>query len=85
MARTTVTLDPDVESMLHTLMRQRGLSFKDAVNSALRRGLGADRPRVEVSYRTFDMGEPSADLTHALRIAADLEDAEVSHEVARGR
>jgi len=40
---------------------------------------------VEVSYPTFDMGEPSADLTHALRIAADLEDEEVSHEVARGR
>lgn len=37
--RTTLTLDPDVTSELESLRRQRGLSLKDAVNHALRRGL----------------------------------------------
>jgi hypothetical protein len=85
MSRTTLTLDPDVEALLHTLMRERGISFKVAVNSALRRGLGADRPRVDVSFRTFDMGVPRVDLTHAIRVVGELEDAEITHELGRGR
>jgi len=85
MSRTTVTLDPDVEALLQALMRERGLSFKAAVNDALRRGLAAGPGRVDVSFPTFDMGEPRVDLTHASRIAGDLEDAEIAHELGRGR
>ena len=39
--RTTLTLDPDVGTELEALRRARGLSLKDAVNDALRRGLRA--------------------------------------------
>lgn len=39
--RTTITLDPDVAARLAELQRERGVSFKDAVNETLRRGLGA--------------------------------------------
>jgi Arc/MetJ family transcription regulator len=39
--RTTLTLDADVSIELETLRRQQGLSLKDAVNNALRRGLRA--------------------------------------------
>lgn len=39
--RTTLTLDPDVSVALEALRRERGLSLKDAVNDALRRGLRA--------------------------------------------
>ncbi|MBJ7471706.1 MAG: hypothetical protein JHD16_10415 [Solirubrobacteraceae bacterium] len=39
--RTTITLDPDVAARLAELQDARGLSFKDAVNETLRRGLGA--------------------------------------------
>lgn len=39
--RTTLTLDPDVSIELEALRRERGLSLKDAVNDALRRGLRA--------------------------------------------
>jgi hypothetical protein len=39
--RTTLTLDPDVSVELEALRRERGLSLKDAVNHALRRGLRA--------------------------------------------
>jgi hypothetical protein len=37
--RTTVTLDPDVERLVKDAMRERGLSFKQALNEALRRDL----------------------------------------------
>jgi hypothetical protein len=85
MARTTLTLDSDVEALLHTLKRERGISFKVAVNSALRRGLGADRPRADVSSPTFDLGEPRVDLTQAIRIAGELEDAQINHDLGRIR
>jgi hypothetical protein len=37
--RTTVTLDPDVERMLATAVRERGISFKQALNEAVRSGV----------------------------------------------
>ncbi|MEN8233434.1 MAG: antitoxin [Actinomycetota bacterium] len=38
--RTTVTLDPDVAEKLRQLMKERDITFKEAVNSTLRKGLG---------------------------------------------
>jgi hypothetical protein len=37
--RTTITLDPDVDALVKKLMAERGLSFKQAVNSLLRSAL----------------------------------------------
>ncbi len=37
--RTTVTLDPDVEQLLRDSMQRRRLSFKEALNQAIRQGL----------------------------------------------
>ena len=37
--RTTLTLDPDVATMLKKAVAKGDVSFKEAVNSALRRGL----------------------------------------------
>ncbi len=34
-----ITLDSDVEALVKRLMRERGLSFKEAVNTAIRAGL----------------------------------------------
>jgi Ribbon-helix-helix protein, copG family len=39
--RTTLTLDDDVAAKLRQLAARRRLSFKEAVNSVLRRGLAA--------------------------------------------
>jgi hypothetical protein len=39
MSRTTVTLDPDVEQLLRDAMQARRLSFKQALNEAVRLGL----------------------------------------------
>src|SRR5581483_698231 len=37
--RTTVTLDSDVEQLLRDSMQRRRLSFKEALNQAIRHGL----------------------------------------------
>jgi hypothetical protein len=46
--RTTLTLDDDVAAKLKDLARRKKISFKEAVNTALRRGIVAPdvrRPR----------------------------------------
>jgi len=82
--RTTITLDPDVESLLKRAMRERGVSFKQAVNEAIRAGLLADRARPDRELPAFDMGEPIVDVTKALRLAGELEDQELAARLARG-
>ena len=42
--RTTLTIDDDVAERLKKLVHRRRISFKEAVNSALRRGLSAPQP-----------------------------------------
>lgn len=42
--RTTLTIDDDVAAKLKKVAQRRRLSFKDAVNATLRRGLGAQEP-----------------------------------------
>jgi hypothetical protein len=76
--RTTVTLDPDVAVKVRALARERGISFKDAINTLLRRGL-SERPAAPRPYRlpTHEMRlRPGIDLDKALALAAELEDAE---------
>lgn len=84
--RTTVTLDPDVEARLREVARERGVSFKEALNSAVRAGLMAARDTREYRTPSRPLGlRPGVDLDKALQIAADLEDAEIAHDLERGR
>lgn len=81
--RTTVSLDPDLAARLRTLARERGVSFKEALNSVVRRGLSdgteAARPyRVPARHAGLKQG---IDLTKALRLAAELEDREIIHKL----
>jgi hypothetical protein len=48
--RTTVTLDPDVKRILEDAMKQRGISFKQALNDAIRAGLAPGRRFVQKTY-----------------------------------
>lgn len=82
--RTTVTLDADTRLLVERSMRERGLSFKQAVNEAIRVGLApADSP---ASFtRARDLGSARVDLTRALRIAGELEDESVAREITEGR
>ncbi|TAK84462.1 MAG: antitoxin [Betaproteobacteria bacterium] len=78
--RTTVTIDPDVQVLLRKAMRERGEPFKKVLNAALRAGLGAGAraPGRRFRQRTFDLGKPLVDLTKALALAAELDDARVA-------
>lgn len=81
--RTTVTLDPDVESLIKRRMRERGLTFKQALNEAVRAGM-APPAAAAVESPTYDMGEPLLDVTKAVRLAGELEDQELSARLPRG-
>lgn len=73
--RTTVTLEPDVEALLRKAMRERGLSFKSAVNMAVREGLGKRSGKVPpFQQRTVRLGRPLVDLTKALALADEMHD-----------
>ena len=82
--RTTVTLDPDVELLVKRAMRDRGLTFKEAVNEAIRAGMSSSR-RAAPPFETHDMGEALVDVTKALRLAGELEDQERTRRLAEGK
>jgi hypothetical protein len=57
--RTTLSLDDDVAAQLEAWREKQNLSFKQAVNSVLRRGLSeVSRPKARKPFRTkpMDMG-----------------------------
>ncbi|HET7386339.1 MAG TPA: CopG family transcriptional regulator [Nocardioidaceae bacterium] len=74
--RTTITLDPDVAALVDKAMRERGISFKHAVNDALRRALTRGAAR-RYSPPTADMGTPRRNLDKALQLSGDVEDDEL--------
>lgn len=83
--RTTVTLDPDVERLIKHSMRERGVSFKEALNQAARSGLtrpkpGRTRPFVQ---KSFSMGAgQDFRWDKALAIAEAMEDEDLSRKLA---
>jgi hypothetical protein len=83
--RTTVTLDPDTEALVKRSMRERGLTFKQAINEAIRAGLTDSDGREEFDFPTYDMGEPQIDLTKALQLAGQLEDEELIRKLGLGK
>jgi hypothetical protein len=83
--RTTITLDPDTRVLVERAMRERGLSFKDAVNEAIRAGLGPSTAAAGAYTTPRDLGSPRVDLTKALQLAGELEDDELARRLAQGR
>ena len=77
--RTTVTLDPDVAAKLRAVARQRGISFKQALNQAVRAGLGPARGSARrFTLLTQPMSlRPGVNLDKALGLATALEDEEL--------
>ena len=85
--RTTVTLDPDVAAALKDHMRRQGVTFKDALNNAIRSGLAQTRAQASrFRLKTYRLGaRPGVDLTKALDLAASLEDAEILRKASLGQ
>lgn len=80
--RTTITLDADTDAAVRRLMRERGMTFKQAVNESIRAGV---MPRIDApGFHTeaVSMGVASVSLDKALQIAADLEDEEIIRKLA---
>ena len=83
--RTTVTLDPDVEQALKSAMREKGLTFKDALNSAIRNGLSPARAqrRRRFVQKTYSLGkEQYFRWDKALAAADALEDEEITRKIS---
>lgn len=83
--RTTVTLEPDVLALVRKTMQERHQSFKDAVNNAIRDSLAQVRREESFHTVTYAMGEPQVPLDHALRAAAEMEDAEIARKLSVGK
>ncbi len=86
--RTTVTLDPDVAAKLKQAARDRGISFKEALNASVRRGFerGEAKPR---PYRLPPPqrleARPGVNLDKALQLAGEMEDAEIIRKLSLGK
>jgi hypothetical protein len=83
--RTTVTLDPDVEEKLRAAMRERGVSFKAAINDAIRAGLDVSAARARpFRVKAAPLGA-RIDVDKALRIAGEMEDEEIIRKMEMGK
>ncbi len=86
--RTTVTLDDDVAAKLKRLARERDVSFKEALNSSVRRGI----ERGEAKPHPYKLpparrleAKPGVNLVKALQLAGELEDAETVRKMQMGK
>jgi hypothetical protein len=83
--RTTVTLDPDVEELVRKVMSERDISFKKALNEALRRALSDAHSEAPYRIVPRKMGEPLVPLDKALRLAGEMEDAAILEKLRQRR
>jgi hypothetical protein len=82
--RTTVTLDSDVERLIKDAMRERGISFKEALNEAARVGLRGKEPKraQKFTQKTFRMGAGQEfRWDKALAVADAIEDEDLSRKL----
>jgi hypothetical protein len=81
--RTTITLDPDTERIIRDMMRERGISFKHAVNDAIRSAKIPPKPSGVPKFKTFAMGaEQYFRWDKALATADAIEDEELIRKMA---
>ena len=82
--RTTVTLDPDIERIVRGLMRERGVSFKQALNDAIRAGLAPKRSGGRrFTQKTYSLGaDQYFRWDKALAVAEAIEDEELSRKLS---
>jgi len=82
--RTTVTLDPDVEAKLKATMRERDVSFKAALNDAVRAGLDAPSAPHPFKVKTAPLGV-RINIVKANQIAGEMEDEEILRKMEEGK
>lgn len=85
MSRTTITLTPEADALIRKAMRERGLSFRDAVNDAVVRGLSSTTERTaRYELPAFDLKTrvPLDDITALL---GQLDDEEFLRKRETGK
>jgi hypothetical protein len=65
-------------------MRERSMTFKDALNDAIRSGAGSATSRPAYRTETATLGVPTVDLDRALSIVAGLEDDDLLRKMRAG-
>lgn len=79
-----MTLDPDVEQVIRRRMRERGQTFKEALNDVIRSAAAAGAARTPFRTKPAAMGESRVNLDRALQVAADLEDDDLVRKLRAG-
>lgn len=79
-----MTLDPDVEQLVRRRMRERGESFKQALNDLVRGAAGVGASQRSFQTETASLGTSSVNLDRALQVVADLEDDELIRRMRAG-
>ena len=62
-------------------MRERRLTFKEAVNQAIVAGLTGTAGRPPVVWPTYDMGEPLVPIEQAIHLLDDLDAGKMAREM----
>jgi Ribbon-helix-helix protein, copG family len=83
--RTTVTLDDDLAARLKQAAHERGISFKAAINEAIRGGLDNPPRARRFTVEPRRLGPAKVDLTKALQLSAQMEDEERIRKLRRGQ
>lgn len=80
-----MTLDADTEALIRRDMKRRGVSFKQALNDAIRCG-GSDSGTAQpFETKVRSMGRPTVNLDKALQLAGELEDEEILRKMRLGK
>ena len=82
-----MTLDHDVAAKLKETAREAGVSFKEALNTTVRRGFEKSAEKAPpYRVRTRDLKvRPGVNLDKALQLAGELEDAETMRKLHLGK
>ncbi len=85
--RTTLTLDDDVAQKLEAVAKRDGTSFKETVNTLLRRGLASQetRPRRQRRFRVLAFRSAFGAGVDPLRLNQLVDELEVEHASQRIR
>ena len=83
--RTTVTLDSDTQLLIERSMQERGLTFKQAVNEAIRAGFAPPAAERRAVTTARSLGPARVDLTKALSVAGELDDDALARRLTEGR
>lgn len=83
--RTTITLSDRTHLELKRRAAAEGISFKDAVNNALDAGLSGAVPPRPYRLKPVSLGAPLAPIDHTLRLAGEMEDAEIIRKMDLGK